>query len=475
MEFFLLFITICAVIIVGVLIQKLTLARRRVADAMHREADIKNFLNIFSQNIKDLDDVDRAMMLVARHVADLCDAQAVCIYKLEEDQHLRMQGYCGAYPPMLRMSLSGIVKPKYILDTLRRERIPLGHGIIGSVAALLEPIFLEDASNDTRLEDAQMIVPIETLMAVPLINNGRLEGVICAINTKLNNRAFTQEQFSRFKFISKQILIALNIMNAYTSLAKQERISQELHFARALQASMLPSDFPSWKQFDLFQMSRPAKEVSGDFYDFVPIDEDRLLAVVVDVCGKGIPACMVMSMTRTFIHAYAPRFVSMHDFLTELNDNLYRDTEAAMYATMACCLINAKENTVEIARAGHTGIFFHIRNHHRMIFPDGPGLGLMPSSIAEFETITLNFTGEMSILMFTDGFSEATNENDEEFGVEKISEIFNEACLAHTLDTFGEHILHLLDNFTGNAFDNQADDQTFVLIHHQENDIKPKE
>lgn len=442
----------------------LLFSRRRESESLHREAETKNFLNIFSQSIRDTDDIGRSMMATARYVADLCEAQAVCIYKVEEDT-LKVLGFCGAYPPMTKISFSGLVKPKYVLDALRREKIPIGYGLIGGVAKHREPLLIEDALNHPQLTEIQHIVPIQTLMAMPLINDDKLSGVICAINNRRNSRAFSYEQFHRFRFIAKQILIALNITQAYTSLAEQHRISQELSFARKLQASLLPSRFPGWKGYDIYQFSRPAKEVSGDFYDFVQIGENRLLAVVGDVCGKGIPACIVMSMTRTFIRSYTDRFTTLRNLLEEVNASLYKDTDDEMYVTLACCLLDYDKKTVEIARAGHTGVIMNVRNHNRIIYPDGPGLGLMPSEYAEFDTLTLQFTPGVSILLFSDGISEASNDEDTEFGIKRIGEAFETACKEQKLAEFSEDLLREVDIYTGDEDVHQEDDQTLVILH----------
>lgn len=448
-------------------------SRRREAESLHREAETKNFLNIFSQNIRDTDDIGRSMMATARYVADLCEAQAVCIYKADQetDHHrtvtvLKVLGFCGAYPPMTRLNYSGIVKPKFILDSLRRERIMIGEGIIGRVARDHEPILLEDAVACDELREVQPLVPIQTLMAMPLVDDDNIIGVICAINNKRNNRAFSNEQFHRFRFIAKQILIAINITQVYSSLAEQHRIAQELSFARKLQASLLPSRFPGWKKYEFYNYSRPAKEVSGDFYDFVPVDDHRLLAIVGDVCGKGIPACIVMSMTRTFIRSYINHFTSLRELLEEVNNSLVRDTDDEMYVTLACCLIDSEKNTVEFARAGHTGMLLNVRHHNRIIYPDGPGLGLMPSEYAEFDTLTLQFTPGVSILLFTDGISEASNDEGEEFGIKRIGEIFERVCAEGEQSHFTEKILSAVDAFSGGEEDiHQEDDQTVVLIH----------
>ncbi len=446
----------------------LSASHHREIEVMRREAEIKNFMNIYSQTVQNSDDIGRSMMNTARYVADLCEAQAVCIYKVENDNTLRVMGYCGAYPPMTNASLKGFVKPKYILDALRRERIAFGQGLIGAIAASRDPIIIPDATEEPLLRDAQEIVPIQTLMATPLIDDDKVVAVIVAINNKQSSRAFSMEQYHRFRFIAKQVLITLNITQAYASLTEQQRISQELSFARRLQASLLPSKFPMWKGFNIFKTSRPAKEISGDFYDFIKIDKDRLLVVIGDVCGKGIPACIVTSMTRTFIRSYISNFTTLRALIELVNDNLFRDTDDEMYVTLAAALVDSKNNTIELIRCGHLPFIINVRNHNRTLFPEGPGLGLMPTEFTEFDTLQLQFIPGMSVLMFSDGFTEATNERGDELGIPKLGELFAKACAEKTLETFDDQMISFIEAYTGLEDGHQSDDQTFVVIQRPE-------
>ena len=307
-------------------------------------------------------------------------------------------------------------------------------------------------------------------MAIPTISEGVVTGVICAVNSVQENHSyFTAEQFSRFKFIAAQVELAQRILEAYSKLSEQQRLNQELEFARNLQRSLLPETFPVWGFFSVQAFTRASKEVSGDFYDFVQIDDDRLLVVIGDACGKGIPACMITAMTRSFIRANIDRFTSLMDLLLELNDNLYRDAGAGRYITLGCCLLNRRDSTLEYARGGHTELLIYIREHIRSIFPDGAGIGLLPSEDVEFDTLCIEFSPNMSVLMFTDGINEATSpKNGEYFGVSRLTDLYRESCLSKEEPAaFIQRAILAVDDFaqTPNG-DGQEDDQTIVMIRH---------
>ena len=444
---------------------KVVILREKLDDSLHKRAEIGNFLNLFSQNIKTMDEIENWMNVTARYVADLVEAQAVCIFAIDGDS-LKAVGICGAFPPLHKAGSYVLTKPRYILESLKRDRIKIGDGIIGEVAERREDVFLDDAGKDPRLSEADSIVPISSLMAVPLVDEGRVTGVMCAVNNRRSDLSFSQEQFGRFKFIAAQVVLAQNIIQIYSNLSEQQRINQELEFARSLQSSLLPKSFPVWGQFVVQAFTRASKEVSGDFYDFVQIDDDRLLVVIGDACGKGIPACMIMSMTRSFIRSNVERFVSLKDLLRELNENLFRDTGDERYITLACCLLDKKESTMEYARAGHTELLVYVRNHIRTINPEGSALGLLPSELSDFDTLCIGFSPDMSILLFTDGITEATSPKGEYYGVDRLKDTYRNSCVQSLPPEKAiDLIMDSVDAFSESP-ESQADDQTMVIIRH---------
>ncbi len=449
---------------------RLALLRRKLGDAYHKQAETARFMDLFSRNLSASEGGSSEWMnITARYIGDLVEAQAVCIFGFENGK-LHAVGVYGAFPSFTNSTISDYVltKSKYLLDVLKKEYIPVGQGFIGEIAEKREDVYLQSPGEDPRIaETARGPVPIRTLMAVPLIRDGRVTGVMCAVNSKGGDRPFSPEQFARFKFIASQVVLAQNIFDVYAALSEQQRISQELTFARNLQLSMIPTEFPVWGKFRVHAFTRACKEVSGDFYDFIRIDDDRLLVVIGDACGKGIPACMIMAMTRTFIRSNIDRFISLNDMLVELNDNIYRDTLDERYVTLGCCLLDRKEASMEYARAGHTPLLIHLRNHIRTVSPEGSGIGLLPSELATFDTINTEVRPNTKMLLFTDGINEALNGANEQFGIPRLTEVYRSLCEQNTVpEKIIPGIMESLDAFTDNKQE-QDDDQTMVIIEYK--------
>ncbi len=435
-------------------------------DQMRKNAELSNFLNFFSRNLRTVGKISDAMDLTAKYVSDLINAKAVCVFEVTEQNFLRAAGISGTFPPLHKTQERGLTKSRYIIESLRHAEIKIGEGIIGDVAQTQEGVFLADASQDERLAAANKVVPIDTLMAVPMLTEGKLIGVLCAINH--GGTPFTQEQYSALTFLGSQVVLAHNIIKVYSDFSNQQRIVQELEFTRQLQSSLLPRTFPEWEPFVIHAFTKSAKEVSGDFYDFVMMDENRLLVVVGDASGKGIPACMMMAMTRSFIRANVERFTTMKDLLKELNANLYRDTDDGRFTTLACCLLDKKEQTIEFARAGHTELLVYGGTGPvRRIRPSGSAVGLLPNGLArESDTIAFTLKPDMSIMIFSDGFSEAVDSEGNEFGIERLRSLFQESCQREgSPQMITETILSAVNAFTEGQ--QQNDDQTIVIISHR--------
>ena len=244
--------------------------------------------------------------------------------------------------------------------------------------------------------------------------------------------------------------------------AEKEKISAELNVANKLQAEMLPSDFPAFpdrKEFDLYATMDPAKEVGGDFYDFFFVDDDHLCLVVADVSGKSIPAALFMVNSKTRIQNQASFGKSPGQILAAVNDQLCLRNESGFFVTVWIAIIDLKTGKGVAANAGHEHPVIRRANgsYELVIYRHSLAVGVVegvPFNEHEFEL----HPGDR-IFIYTDGVPEATSEQDELFGEERMVESLN----SHMEDSLQELLPDLkkdIDNFVGNA--PQFDDITML-------------
>ena len=321
---------------------------------------------------------------------------------------------------------------------------------------------LPDGSVDPRLADYPQVMKLESVMAVPLIREEKLLGYAVALNNLVQKwQSFSRDQFKRLQSLDAEIIMVSQLMQVFGEISQRERIDQELGFARSLQQALLPPPFPPWEEFTITARTRSAKEVNGDFYDFIRIDDDRILVLLGDACGKGIPACLLALMTRSFARSLSDNFTTLTAFLQDLNAKLCRDTEADRFITLGCCLLDRRHWLMEFGRAGHTNLVTYVHHHLRELSPDGAALGILPRDIATFETICISMDHDTRAILFSDGMTEATDARGEEFGVKRLSRAFFDGC--EKSDDPEEILQTVLSGVS--AFEKeQTDDQTIVLI-----------
>lgn len=210
--------------------------------------------------------------------------------------------------------------------------------------------------------------------------------------------------------------------------AEKERIGTELSLATRIQASMLPHVFPPFpnrKEFDVYAMMNPAREVGGDFYDFFLIDEDHLGLVIADVSGKGIPAALFMMISKTILQSCAMLGNGAAETLTRMNEALCSNNQVEMFVTVWLGILQISTGKLAAANAGHEYPAIKRKDGKFELFKDKHGLvigGMAGTRYKEYE-IQLN-PGDV-LYVYTDGVPEASDAENHMFGTRRMIEALN--------------------------------------------------
>jgi phosphoserine phosphatase RsbU/P len=209
--------------------------------------------------------------------------------------------------------------------------------------------------------------------------------------------------------------------------AAKERIESELKIAHEIQTSILPRVFPAFpdrKEFDIFATMEPAKEVGGDFYDFVLIDQKKLYFVMGDVSGKGVPAALFMMITKTLLKNEALQGSSAAQILYKVNNIIAMDNATSMFATVFCGILDTETGEVQVANAGHNPPLVGRAGKGFEFLKSDKGFVLGPMPNFNFKANTIQLAHGDCLFLYTDGVTEAMNHN---------KELFSEAKLLGTL------------------------------------------
>ncbi len=261
--------------------------------------------------------------------------------------------------------------------------------------------------------------------------------------------------------------MAYKFRKAQGSLVEKERLQQEVMVAQEIQHMLLPRSFPDVEGFDLASFYRAAKEVGGDYFDFVWVDPDTLGLVVADVSGKGVPGSLVMTMIRTALRLEARGNRSASDVLSKVNKFVSDDIKKGMFVTMFYIILDSRTRKITFASAGHNPLILYRSRTKKSYYlnPEGFPVGISIQDERLFdESIHSDFLqlaqGDL-LIAYTDGLTEAMNPNREQFGEERfLAAIRKYAGLSVT--EFVENIRKEIQDFT-QGFP-QNDDITLVAI-----------
>jgi PAS domain S-box-containing protein len=241
---------------------------------------------------------------------------------------------------------------------------------------------------------------------------------------------------------------------------QRERIEQELRVARLIQQTFLPRSAPELGSYQIASYYRPAREVSGDFYDFLELEDGRLGLVVGDASGKGIPAAMVMANTRSVLRTIAQGGdIAPGQVLEEANEILYPDIPPNMFVTCFYAILDPNTGSLTYANAGHDLPYLHRNGDAEELRARGMPLGLMPGMSYEEREVVVD-AGE-SVLFYSDGLVEAHDPQGEMFGFPRLRALVAEHDEEeHSLVDF---LLEELYSFVAEGWE-QEDDITLVTL-----------
>lgn len=360
-------------------------------------------------------------------------ALSACIFEKGSDDMMRGVAVEGLFPPhrpigdTQRMQMGS--RAKFIEQVLRSESFPVGEGIVGRVAASGRGELVVNAPGDPRIvkhDDPALIV--RSVIAAPIMVREKLIGVLCVCNAA-DGLPFTGTDYSLVETLAEQAGLAVHNADFVALEVEKQRIDLDLTLASDVQQMLLPREMPLMPGLEIDARYMTAQKVGGDFYDVFPLDGRRLGVAVADVSGKGISASLLMAICRTQLRAVAPRHASPAAALRELNRGLSPDIRAGMYVTMTYAIIDATRSQLVFARAGHelpllartVGAEFW----HEFVGSEGMPLGLVDSDAfdAVIADRTVGFGVGGTLVLFTDGLTEAPNDDGREFGNARLADV----------------------------------------------------
>jgi sigma-B regulation protein RsbU (phosphoserine phosphatase) len=322
------------------------------------------------------------------------------------------------------------------------------------------PLLINDLRADQRFSTGEGdLFSVRSLLCVPLLCKSRMTGLLIAFNKKAESGFSADEQRLLAIIASESAQVIEN-----ARLAEKEkallRVQEELNLAREMQSNLLPKVPPRLAGYDIAGKSLPAKEVGGDYFDFLAAGEDRLSFCLGDVSGKGLPAALLMANLQAAIRGQTMSGTSLTSCLERANALLFSNTSPEKFATLFFGCLDAARHTLHYCNAGHNYPFlFKGQDAPLRLSTGGLALGCFESFPFEESRVELG-SGDR-LVVFSDGISEAVNADGEEFGESRLGEL----AAANRDASAAGLIRKILQEVGSHAGDRpQMDDMTLLVI-----------
>ena len=348
---------------------------------------------------------------------------------------------------------------------LRLRSIVPGEGLIGRVWQTGQSVCFSELSQVpelVKLRDSAF--GTASVMAASLSYGKQDLGVLAVANGPMG-APFSQGDFIVFKSIAEQSAFALYNAIIYSMANEKKRLDHDLEIARDIQRILLPAEAPAINGFQISGINVPARQVSGDYFDYIRVDDERLGVAIADVSGKGVPASLIMAICRSVLRAEAARNPSPADVLRKVNRQLYPDIKEDMFISIAYLILDHERNGITLARGGHDAPLLYKQQSQSVTPIKSPGMVVGIDSGNVFDRITSDFAVPLErddcLILYTDGVTEALNAEGDEFGLERTTESVR-ASASDGAQAIVRRVIDDVRNFAGSQ--PQNDDITLIAI-----------
>ena len=413
----------------------------RLYSRVNRQNRALRTLSHISQEFSSLLDLDELLTKIAASVRTFVNYDAFGVFLVDRSQETGV----------LRHRFSARYDQRVHLDN-----IPLGKGITGAAVEARQPVRVADTGADERYIAQHPNIRSE--LAVPLMVQDRVVGVLDVESERI--AYFTEDHQRMLTLLAPQIASSVENARLYEELAQRERrMDEDLKAARKLQRVLLPRHAPAIAGLEAGIRSRPAREISGDLYDFFEQGEDRTLIAFGDVSGKGAAAALYGALVSGLLRILAPRHGRPGELIKTLNELLMERRVDAQYATLLIAQWERKRGRLVLANAGAEPPFIFRRGEILKPRVEGVPIGLLENR--EYEEVEFKLEPGDTILFYSDGVEDQLNAKEEDFSRTRVQKLLTKKH-AESPQVIADAFIAELDKFRGVT--PITDDQTIVAM-----------
>lgn len=338
------------------------------------------------------------------------------------------------------------------------QQFHLNQNLVGWMQLNKKPLISANVRSDDRFQGVRWNEQIRSLLCVPLMIKSELTGILTVFNKK-DEKAFTEDDQRLLAILAAQSAQIVENARLYEAEREFLKMQEEIRLAARIQSDLLPRTTPVLPGYDIAGKNIPAQAVGGDYFDFIQLDDGRVAVCLADVSGKGLPASLLMSNTQATIRSQSLMNAQPAECMTRANSLLYRTISPEKFVTMFYGILDTNSHIFTYSNAGHDPPFHLSIAQCARLTIGGTVLGIIDQFDYRQEVVA--FAKSDSIVMYSDGITESSNEADELFGEKRIESVLRSHREA-SASVLVDHIIDAAKEFAGRR--EQADDMTVVVV-----------
>ncbi len=343
------------------------------------------------------------------------------------------------------------------------EQMPyrVGAHITGWILKNKKPLMIENLATDQRFKTSeQEAKEIRSVLGVPIWSQAKLIGILMMMNKK-THEPFNADDLRLLSIIAAQSGQLIRNSQLQEEALEKKRLEFELSLARRIQTNLLPKAAPITPHLEIASYFNPAEEVGGDYYDYFWLGDQRIGIVIADVSGHGPAAAMMMTMVKGILQTIVQQFSSAEHSLSEINSIIARIAPRDIFITMMFLIFDLNKKVLRFSNAGHNPIVHYNSQHRSCQLIELKGCALNLVKKCDYEVKEIPLQPNDLFLIYTDGVTEAVNENQELFEEVRLVQAVEEVA-SKSADEIIQHVKSRLFEFAGQA--KQADDVLMIAI-----------
>lgn len=337
----------------------------------------------------------------------------------------------------------------------------VGAHITGWILKNKKPLMIENLATDERFKASeQEAKEIRSVLCVPIWSQARIIGFLMMMNKK-THEPFNDNDLRLLSIIAAQSGQLIRNSQLQEEALEKKRLEFELSLARRIQTNLLPKTAPINPHLDIASYFNPAEEVAGDYYDYFSLGDQQIGIVIADVAGHGPAAALMMTMVKGILHSIVQQFSSAEHSLSEINSIIARIAPREIFITMMFLIFDLNQKVLRFSNAGHNPIVHYNSQTRSCQLIELKGCALNLLNKFDYEVKEIPFHPNDLFLIYTDGVTEAINENQELFEEARLIQVVEEAA-PKSADSVIQNVKSKLSSFMGKA--KQADDVLMIAI-----------